>query len=327
MTDSTESPGRTVIDFSAHLFPERVFPTAVYAEANRRGSSFVPLLRDPDVFVDRLTAAGIDFGVLSQPYYMGHSDAEQVATANDALLEVIDWYDMFYGLAAIPVAAGGETAATELQRCLDEGYHGGAIETKSDGIELNDASLDPVFEVAVQREAPLLVHPKLQGSLHEEVLDDRYGLNAVFGREAALSESICKVIHDGVLDRYPDLNLVYHHLGGNIASMFGRLHNHLIEGRWPMYQERTKPYSEFKHQFESRIYVDTSGYFGYDAPIRAALEEFSASQIVFGTDFPYEPRSVEDLERYRRPIETLCSVEEADRILGGTAANLLINTG
>lgn len=326
MTDTPDGSDRTVIDFSAHLFPERVFPTQVYEEASRRGSSFVPLLRQPDVFVDRLTEAGIDFGVLSQPYYMGHGDAGQVATANDALLELIGRYEMFYGLAAIPVAAGGEAAAMEFERCLDAGYHGGALETKTAGIELINDSLNPVYEIAVERDAALLVHPKLQSSLHEDVLDDRYALNAVFGREAALCESICKVIHEGVLDRFPGLNLVFHHLGGNIASMFGRLHNHLIEGRWPMYQERTKPYSAFKRQFESRIFVDTSGFFGYQAPVRAALEEFATSQIVFGTDFPYEPRSVEDLEQYRRPIETLCSVEEANRILGETAADLLVNT-
>lgn len=325
MTSSTGQHDRTVIDFSAHLFPESVFPTEVYAEADRRGSSFVPLLKRPEVFVDRFEAAGIDIGVLSQPYYMGHDDAELVATANNALFELIDRNEMFYGLAAIPVAAGGETAAREFERCLDRGYHGGAVETKSAGIELIDESLSPVFEVADEREAALLVHPKLQSSLHEDVLDDRYALNAVFCREVALCESICKVIHEGVLDRYPNLNLVFHHLGGNIASMFGRLHNHLIEGRWPMYQERTKPYTEFKHQLESRVFVDTSGYYGYDAPVLAALEEFSASQLVFGTDFPYEPRSVEEIERYRRPIETLCSGDEADLILGRNAENLLVN--
>lgn len=325
MTASDEED-RTVIDFGAHLFPESVFPTAAYEESASQGSSFVPLLKDPETFSQRLAAAGIDIGVLSQPYYMGHAETDLVVEANDALLSVIDRYQEYYGLAAIPVAAGGEAAAGEFERCIANGYHGGAIETKTNGIELIDSELEPVFEVAEETGAPLLVHPKLHESLGPDVLDDSYALNAVFGREAALCESLCKVIHDGVLDRFPGLNLVYHHHGGNIASMLGRVHNHLDDGRWAGLHERTKPYSEFKAQLESRIYVDTSGFFGYPAPLRTTLEELPATHVLLGTDFPFEPRTADELRQFVRVVEQLAPRKDARHILGETAADLLVNT-
>jgi len=74
----------------------------------------------------------------------------------------------------------------------------------------------------------------------------------------------------GILDDYPDLDLVFHHLGGNIASMMGCAHLHLDIGRW-LGQEHVKPFEEFRTQLEERIYLDSAGFFGYHAPVRTTL--------------------------------------------------------
>lgn len=305
-------------DFGAHLHPERVLPDAFEKYEEYLG----PQHTDIEAYERWHAEVGIDGAALSQPYFMGHADAEKTATANDALLEEIDGYGQYYGLAAIPTAAGGETAAEEFQRCLDNGYSGGAVATKSDGIELNDPEVEPILEVADRTGAALLVHPKLDESVHPDALDDKYRLNAIFGREAALSESLFKVIHDGILDRYPDLNLVYHHLGGNIASMLGRVHLQLDDGRWPG-QEHVTDYPEFKTQLEKRVYLDTSGFFGYTAPVRIALEELPASQLLFGTDAPYEPRSVAEGKQFVRAIEDVTSNVDSGKILADNAIELL----
>lgn len=329
MTASTPEP---VIDFTAHIYPEDAFPES---PLQRKSRDFIgPIITDPETYVETYDAAGIDRAVLSQPAYMGHGDADAVATANDALLDIVGTYDRFYGLAAIPVAAGGAAAAEEFERALENGYNGGALETKSEGIELTDESLEPVFDVAERWGAPVLVHPKLQESLHPDVLDDAYALNAVFGREAALAESLWKVVHDGVLDRHPDLDLVYHHLGGNVASSLGRIQLHLEEGRLgyeilaPLREEndvRLKLFDEFKAQLEERIYVDTCGFLSHTVPLRAALETLPTSQILFGTDSPYEPHSVEDYRSYMADVREFTSDTDAARIASGNALDLMVN--
>lgn len=310
------------VDFGGHLYPESVYPDPM------RGSPLDdllgPRLSDPDHVAELYDAAGIDEVVLSQPYYIGSSDIEAVETANDALLNVVEGYEQFYGLAAVPVAAGGEAAAAEFERALDRGYHGGAVETKTDGVELTDDALEPVFEVAERHDAPLLVHPKLDQSLHPEALDDTYLLNAIFGREAALSESIAKVIHEGVLSSYTDLNLVFHHLGGNIASMLGRVHLQLDEGRWPG-QGSVVPFDEFKRYLEDRIYLDTSGFFGYEQPLRATFEEIPTSQVVFGTDYPFEPRDEGELAELATAVDRTTSRTDAERVLSENALDLLVD--
>lgn len=314
----------TIVDFGAHLYPDSVFPDVLY-ENNPLADLLGDSMRDLQVLLDRFTAGGIDVAVLSQPYYMGHDDDAETAEANDALLDIVQDSDRLFGLAALPVPAGGDVTAEEFERCLENGYSGGAIETKSAGIEPNDPELWSVYEVATDYDAPLLIHPKLDATLHPDALDDSYVLNAVFGREAGLSTAICKMIHDGVLDRFPDLKIVVHHYGGNIASMMGRLHLTLDEGRWPDRQGQVKSYREFREAFE-QFHIDTCGFFGHHMPLVAAMEELPTARILFATDYPFEGRNAEELERYVSTVAEHTSETDAERILGGNALDLLANT-
>ena len=102
-----------VVDFAGHYYPD--IPEELVAKHDdiERYDGTLDC-RDLESFLQRYREAGVDRAVLSQPYYMGargDRTLEQVAAANDALLEDIDPFDAFYGLAAIPVAAGGEAAA------------------------------------------------------------------------------------------------------------------------------------------------------------------------------------------------------------------------
>jgi predicted TIM-barrel fold metal-dependent hydrolase len=310
-----------IVDFAAHFHPESVFPEPMVTSglADRVG----PALRDPDALDAIYERAGYDRAVLSQPFYMGRSDVGRVAEANDALLDVVERYERFLGLAAIPVGAGGAAAAAEFERCLDRGYHGGGLETRTNGIELIDAELEPVFDVAASRDAPVFVHPKLDDSLSPDALDDSYLMNAIFGREAALCESVCKVILAGVLEDHPGLDLVYHHTGGNVASMLGRVDLHLRPDWWPGMDHM--PSREAFDRGLKRIYVDTAGFAAYPEPVAAALEQFPSSNVLLGTDCPFEARSGEDVAAFAATVEDVAGPDAVDGVLGGNALDLLLN--
>ncbi|MGM0590119.1 MAG: amidohydrolase family protein [Halobacteriota archaeon] len=309
------SADRTVVDFGAHFYPEEL------DTSNRPGPEEEALagydrVHDPETQIAEMHAAGVDAAAVSMPYFLGHDDVDEAAHANDVLLEYTQEYDEYYGFASIPIAAGGEAAGEEFERSIDSGLHGGGVDETD--VLLTDPEFEPVFEVADQTGAPVFVHvPSLPN------VDYRF--NAMLGREKELMAAIIRVVHSDVLDRYPDLNLVFHHLGGNIAANLGRVHLHTDAGRWPN-QENMRPYEEFKRILEERIYVDTAGFFGYELPIRAALEEFPASQILFGTDIPWEPRSEEELRAFVEAVESSTTQEAADNILGGNALELLVNT-
>ena len=158
-----------------------------------------------------------------------------------------------------------------------------------------------------------------------DVLTDRYRSNSIFGREVTLMDSMCKVIHEGVLDRYPNLNLVYDHTGGNIASNLGRIEYQLDTDRWPGDHQHIKGWEEFRAQLEERIYLKLSGYYGYHAPLRATLEEFPASKVLFGTDFPMEVRTADELAMCVETVDDLTGGTDARRIFSENVADLLVN--
>lgn len=306
----------TVVDFGAHFYPPELdeadpgvdqLSEDEYAGVDRKS--------DVETVTAEMREGGYDAMVVSNTDYMGHGDADEAAEANDAMWEYVGPNDAFYGLGAVPIGDGGEAAAAEFERCLETGFNGGGLHETD--VALTDSEMEPVLEVADRTGAPLFVHiPNLPNV--------EYRLNAVYGREHAQQESITRVIHDGVFDRYDDLTIVWHHLGGNIAAMLGRTHLHADPGRWPN-QDTMKSFGEFKAQLEERVYVDTSGFFGYTAPIRLALEEFPATNVLFGTDYPWEPRSGEELGRLADAIVESTSQEAAKRVLGGNALDLLVN--
>jgi predicted TIM-barrel fold metal-dependent hydrolase len=303
-----------VIDFGAHFMPEEIDTSGRPGPEVEQRTGY-DRIHDIETQVEEMHEAGVDGAVLSIPYFLGHEDVDRTANANDVLLDIIEDYEHLYGHAAIPIAGGSEKAAEEFERSLDNGYHSGGIDETD--VQLVDEEMKPVLEVANETGAPLFIHvPHLPNV--------QYRFNAALGREFELCKSVCRVVHSGLLDEYPNLNLVYHHLGGNIAGMLGRLHLHIDEGRWPL-QDEMKPFPEFKSALENRVFFDTCGYFGYHAPIRTALEELSPSQLLFGTDYPWEPRNADELESFVDTISESSTRDQAKEILGGNALDLLIN--
>lgn len=311
-----------IVDFAAHFYSPM---PAAQADSMARieGHDGEPICTDIEVLRDRFAAAGVDAIVLSQPFHMGSDDVEATAESNDHLVELTGTYPELFGLAAIPTAAGGEAAAAEFERALDAGLHGGGLETNSAGIELVDDALEPVFAVADDRGAPVLVHPKLRASLGPEALAAP-GLNSVFGREIALAESVWKVVHAGVYDRFPSLRLVFHHGGGNIAAFFGRIEGDLRRAQ-RRGTEELEPFGTFRRTFESRVYVDTSGYFGDPHQLQRTAAELPASNVLYGSDFPYETRQPREFGAIADAVASVRGGADRDAILGGNAMDLLVN--
>lgn len=322
---SQESP--KLVDFGAHYYPE--LPEDVRSKhLSIEEYAGAPICTDIQAVIERYQESGLDGVVLSQPYYMGSSDTDAVTAANDELIEEIDGYDDIYGLAALPVGAGGDEAANEFERALERGYNGGAMETYSEGVDMIDPSLEPLYEVADRTGAPLLIHPNVafqeDGSAGPSGTEDTWLLNSILGIENQLAGAIAKVVHEGLFDTYPDLNLVFHHNGGNIASMLSRF-NLWIDRAHRTDGEHLKQSDDFIRQIQERAYVDTAGYFGAPRSFRATFEVFPSSQVLYATDFPYETVAPETFQKIVGMVEGLRPVSDAEAVLGGNALDLLVN--
>lgn len=86
---------------------------------------------------------------------------------------------------------------------------------------------------------------------------------------------------------------------------------------------RLKPYDEFRDQLEERVYLDTSGFYRDTAAFRATLEAFPAANVLFGTDFSYETRTLNDFRSIVSTVEERCPRAETRDSLGQNALDLL----
>lgn len=322
----TEALDGDVVDFASHFHIDEREPV------DSSSDHVDDVDTDPVKFMEWFKKGGVDKVVLSETRKVGVTDVDTAAAANDRFLDVIGTHDDYFGLATIPLGSGGQEAADEFERCLDNGFNGGFSWVRLSGQGFTDPLFEPVLEVADQWGAPILVHPTSTSLLKryypdQHVLEPVYNINHTFGREALICGSISRVINSGLLESYPDLNLVYHHYGGNIASQMGRVH--LRQTRSAQDEEEYEgtniPWEDFKDQLEDRIYIDTSGHFTHSDPLRTALEQFPASNILLATDASSEPKTPEDVNRYIANVLEAAPRADARKILGQNALDIMVN--
>jgi aminocarboxymuconate-semialdehyde decarboxylase len=134
---------------------------------------------------------------------------------------------------------------------------------------------------------------------------------------------LSRLIFSGILEKYPALEIVSHHLGGGMVPfLFGRIEEFYVPERQEKELGRvlSRPVKELFKRFYYDTAVGTSG-----AAIKCCYEVFGSDRMLFSTDLPYGPRGgVLRLESYPRTVRE-CGIPAADvdKILGGNARRLL----
>ena len=103
----------------------------------------------------------------------------------------------------------------------------------------------------------------------------------------------CEWCFHGLLDRYPKLKIITHHLGGMIPYYDGRVGAGLkVLGQRTSDEDYSnilpslkRPHMDYLHDF----YADTAMFGGGVPATRCGFEFFGADQVVFATDTPLGP--------------------------------------
>src|SRR5437868_821722 len=99
---------------------------------------------------------------------------------------------------------------------VDANPHSGRI----DALNLDNASLQPVWSAAEQLGAAIFVHP--WDMLGKERMP-KYWLPWLVGMPAEASLAICSMIFGGVFERFPKLRVAFAHGGGAFPFTIGRI--------------------------------------------------------------------------------------------------------
>jgi aminocarboxymuconate-semialdehyde decarboxylase len=236
----------------------------------------------------------------------GAEGADWARFLNEHLLNEAASLAALTPLATVPLQDGA-LAARVLEEALDAGFQGAMIGTQPKGIggNLDDAELDPFWEVASARHATIFLHPMYICG------DDRLGeydlLNAV-GRLTDTTIAMARLLFSGHLTRFPGVTLVVSHGGGALPYALGRLRRNkaIHAGGY------VDPLDGFR-----RLYFDTVLF--EPQALRFLCDVAGSDRVVLGSDYPFP---IGDPEPARIVDETPLTEAERRAILGETAARI-----
>src|SRR5881396_2858375 len=288
---------------------------------------------DPKRRIEECDREKISMQVLSTvpvmfSYWAKAADALDLSRRlNDHIAEVVRNHPTrFAGLATIPLQ-DPDLAASELERCVRElGLRGAQIGThvdanpysgRIDTLNLDNASLQPIWNAAEQLGAAIFVHP--WDMVGKERMP-KYWLPWLVGMPAETSLAICSMIFGGVFERFPKLRVAFAHGGGAFPSTIGRIeHAFHVRPDLVATDNKTNPRSYLAHsKTPARFYVDS---LTHDADaLKMLIKLFGAQRIALGSDYPFplgeaKPGQLIELMKL--------SAEQKAQLLSATACEFL----
>jgi len=216
--------------------------------------------------------------------------------------------DRLAPLGTVPMQAGGDAAAEELDRCVRKlGFKGVQILTHVGDKEISDPVFAPFWAKAEALGAVVMIHP---AGFTEARRFGRYYFNNVIGNPFDTTMALHYLIFDGVLERHPALKLVAVHGGGYLPAYSGRI-DHAWGARSDSHGDLPQPPSSYL----KRIYVDAIVFTPHQ--LTALVAFLGASHVMLGTDYPYDMGEYDPLG-HLEATQTLDAVSAA-MIAGGTA--------
>ncbi|MDP2744598.1 MAG: amidohydrolase family protein [Dehalococcoidia bacterium] len=292
-----------------------------------------PHATDPVRRVALLKKYGIDYQVVTLMHNLDCNvlsipQGKQLKVAqaiNDGLAGLMEQSKgKLLGVAAVPLSVLGDGGLKEMERavkglglkgfCLPSNIHGKPIDAPEFGI---------FWAKAVELGVPVFIHPTNPQDPNSRPYEAQYDMTHVFGWPFETVLMLSRLVFSGIMERYPTLNVVSHHLGGGMVPfLFGRIEESYISEN----QERvlgrklTKPLKELF----GRFYYDTA-VGGNAAAVKCCYDVFGADRMLLCTDSPHGPKGGEvRLESYPSIVRE-CGIPKAavDKILGGNAKKLL----
>jgi aminocarboxymuconate-semialdehyde decarboxylase len=175
---------------------------------------------------------------------------------------------------------------------------------------LDHPGLTPLFERLAALDLPILLHPT--GGQYNGLTGD-YLLWLTFGWPFETTLAMARLAYAGVLERFPGLRILTHHLGAMVPMMAARIAGVTATLERTSDWRLPAPLLDYLRRF----YADTAVN-GHRPALEAGRTFFGPGRVVFASDYPFVP-----IEACLRPILAwdLPEGEKAD-LLAGNARGL-----
>jgi aminocarboxymuconate-semialdehyde decarboxylase len=269
-----------IIDFHTHVAPPEIRDRPFW-----KGKCPMTI----ENVLDAQNIAGIDRTIVSYPYHElrefdANTQLEAVSRHNRYLASLAHKHDSIEVLACA-VPHGGDAFLREFERAVkQDGCKGAMIMSSLPGHYPDDDDAFAFFQLAVELDVPVFVHPPSIGFGEERL--NIYRLGSSVGRPMDGAIAISRMIVRGLFEKLPQLKLVASHLGGGICEMIGRM-----DYAYNLQEEAffLGPYEPMmiKHapsHYLRMMYLESTCY--HVPAARCAVETVGADHFIFGTDAP-----------------------------------------
>src|ERR1043165_5866931 len=164
------------------------------------------------------------------------------------------------------------------------------------GRPLNNPEFQPFWKAMNKTETPIWLHPSRTASFsdYQSESKSKYEIWWTLGWSYETAAAMSRLVFSKIMDRYPDLKIITHHMGGIVPMLEGR-----IGPGWDQIGARTsdEDYQKLKkslkkprplNYFKESFYCDTA-VFGGKPATECGLAFYPTEKIVFASDCPFDP--------------------------------------
>jgi 6-methylsalicylate decarboxylase len=240
----------------------------------------------PERNLAEMEKAGVSTAMLSQTapgvWFGDVNEARRIAREMNeyAAAKIVGNYKGRFGLFALLPLPDVEGSLREIEYAFDTlKVDGVGLLTSYDNKWLGDGSFAPVFDELNRRKAVVYTHP-LEASCC------RNGVQGVTPQTLEYptdtTRTLMSLVAGNTATRCPDITFIFSHAGGTLVSIAGR-----FLGAQVTAESLAKPVEANSRMHHiRRFYYDTAGS-ANPVQMQSLKLLVPASQIVFGTDFPF----------------------------------------
>ncbi|NML44021.1 amidohydrolase [Ramlibacter sp. G-1-2-2] len=249
-------------------------------------------------------------------YWMAPADGQQLLRfLNDQIASMVaESGGKLAGLGAVPLQ-DVDLAIRELEYCVKVlGFPGVEVGSNVNGEPIGAAKFDPFFEACEALGACVFVHAIRPAGM--ERLVGPAPLQQVLAYPGDVGLAAASVITSNLLVRRPRLRIAFSHGGGTLGLLLPRL-----QQGWGVFPALKDSVQEAPAEQARKLFYDTLVF--DDNALRYLVQTFGASQLLVGTDYPFnfhDRLPVQRVEAAGFDAETVAALvhRNAGRFLGIT---------
>jgi aminocarboxymuconate-semialdehyde decarboxylase len=206
---------------------------------------------------------------------------------NDTLAEwTADNSKKFSWISSLPLI-DAEAAAEELERSAGIGAIGAIISSNIEDVNLGEIALDPFWRKAEALGFPILIHPVNAAPAPRTV---KFALAQIALYTYDTTLGVGSLLMSGVMDRFPNLKLLWSHGGGTFPYLAGRfdvMHKRMDKASQKNVAAKTPSAYATQMTYDSIVHAPKA--------LRFLIDIAGVGNVLLGTDYSFPPADMEPL--------------------------------